>query len=112
MNFDLKYISELLQALLLATLPPLAALVAYYIKLKVNGLVLSLDDDKRRTLKQVVEIAVYAAEQLWKETPGMGEAKKKYVIKIVEEWIARSGLTVDVSMIDAMIEDAVFDILK
>lgn len=52
-----------------------------------------------------VEIAVNAAEQIYKES-GMGEAKKRYVLNFLKS----KGFTVDTVSVDAMIESVVYGI--
>jgi len=53
-------------------------------------------------IQSLINIAVYAAEQLCRE-PGMGEQKKSYVLGFLEE----RGVTYNASAIDTMIEAAV-----
>jgi hypothetical protein len=55
------------------------------------------------TLRNIVEVAVKAAEQ----TIQLGPDKKAYAIKIVEDFLDARGIKVDVSVIEAAIEKAV-----
>jgi len=107
MNFDLKYISELLQALVMATLPVIAGFAANYLKKQTNVLVMSLDVEKQKALKALANGAVIAAEQIYRE--GNGAQKKEYAISVIQASADASGLTFDVAVIEAAIERAVFD---
>lgn len=57
------------------------------------------------TIKMWVDIAVMAAEQLYKGS-GRGAEKKQYVI----EFLTKQGFKVDIAAIDALIESAVFEL--
>lgn len=54
------------------------------------------------TLKQVVNIAVYAAEQIL--GPKMGKDKKAFALDYVKKLLAKFNLTFDETVIDAAIE--------
>lgn len=54
------------------------------------------------TLKQVVNIAVYAAEQVL--GPKMGKDKKAFALDYVKKLLAKFNLTFDETVIDAAIE--------
>lgn len=58
--------------------------------------------EQQATIQAYVNIAVYAAEQIMK-TPGMGEAKKKYVM----DYLWTKNITFNADEIDAVIEAAV-----
>lgn len=60
---------------------------------------------QRQELMEWVQIAVSAAEQLYKGT-GRGQEKKAYVVK----WLLDRGIQVKDKEIDAMIESAVHDL--
>ena len=63
--------------------------------------------EQRTELAAMVKTAVAAAEQIFKGS-GKGTEKKKYVL----EWLYGHGITVDESVIDAMIEAAVYELGK
>jgi LL-H family phage holin len=107
MNFDLKTISELLQALVLAILPVVAGYVALYLKKKTDEVYVSLNQDTKYALGLVVKTAVFAAEQVYGN--GAGAEKKAYAIEVVQKWVDGSGLKIDVSLIEAAIEEAVLE---
>lgn len=64
-------------------------------------------EQQREEINAWVKIAVMAAEQLYKGE-GQGEAKKQYVL----DFLAGKGLTLDMDMINNMIEAAVLEINK
>lgn len=107
MNFDLKLISDLLQALGLATLPVIAWFIASYLKKQGDILVISLDEKTRDNLKWIVRSVVFAAEQMY--GAGNGAEKKAYAIKIVQDWSDGLGLNLDIAVIEAAIEEAVLE---
>ncbi len=103
---DLDYISELVQALLLATLPVLAAQLSAFLFQAYKAKRAELDERQRWMLDQVVGIAVLAAEQIYEN--GDGAEKKAYALNVAEEWIAKRGLTLDLELLNAQIEAAVY----
>ena len=61
-----------------------------------------LSVEQLKTLKQVVNIAVYAAEQLL--GPKMGPDKKAFALDYAKKLLAKFGLTFDEAQVDAAIE--------
>lgn len=60
---------------------------------------------QQQEISDYVQIAVQAAEQIFRES-GKGKDKKAYVL----EWLKERNITVDDSKIDAMIESAVHEL--
>lgn len=58
--------------------------------------------DQIATLKQVVNIAVYAAEQIL--GPKMGKDKKAFALEYAKKLLSKFNLTFDEAAIDAAIE--------
>lgn len=58
---------------------------------------------QQKKIAALVEIAVLAAEQIYKES-GMGQQKKAYVIT----WLREHDVTVDEEKLDALIESTVY----
>lgn len=58
--------------------------------------------EQMATLKQIVNIAVYAAEQIL--GPKMGKDKKAFALDYVKKLLAKFNLTFDEAVIDAAIE--------
>ena len=106
-------LSKVIEAILIAILPPLAvvivsAAVAYAKKL--------WGDLKLRypTVTELIEeaavFAVQAAEQA-----GAAELikdKKEYAIQIAEAWLVANHITTDIDLIDAAIEKAVLELFN
>ena len=107
MNFDLKTISELLQALVLAILPVVAGYAALFLKKKGEEVSANLSGEARYALALVVKTAVFAAEQVYGN--GAGAEKKAYAIEVVQKWVDTSGLKIDISLIEAAVEEAVLE---
>ena len=61
-----------------------------------------LSVEQLATLKQIVNIAVYAAEQLFGAK--MGPDKKKFALEYVKKLLAKLHLTFDEEAVDAAIE--------
>ena len=106
MEFDMTLISELLEALALAVIPVVAYMFSTYLRKHAEIAVMRLDEGQRRNLLTIVEIAVFAAEQVFGD--GFGAEKKEYALGIVQKWVDSTGLVIDVELIDAAIEEAVF----
>jgi hypothetical protein len=62
---------------------------------------------QQETILALVQIAVTAAEQIYKGS-GRGAEKKAYVL----EWLQNRGITVDEAKLDALVEAAVYDLKK
>lgn len=74
----------------------LTVIVAPLIKAKTTA-------QQQAEIQLLVNIAVAAAEQIFVGS-GKGEEKKAYVL----EWLAARGITVDMDVLNAMIEAAVY----
>ena len=62
-----------------------------------------LSTEQEKLLQTMINCAVSAAEQLYKEH-GMGAEKKQYVL----DWLTQNGIDIDDTKLDAMIESAVY----
>lgn len=58
-------------------------------------------------LEQIAPIAVRAAEQA--HLGGLIQDKKTYALEYVEKWLAAQGMTIDLDLISAAIEAAVWE---
>ena len=68
----------------------------------------TLKEDKRyASLVEMVEVAVRAAEQTFKE-PGEGKMKKAEVLTFVTDWLNKQGIAVSDDELDRLIECAVY----
>jgi hypothetical protein len=104
-------LSKVVEAILIATLPPLAvALVSFVIGLaKKAWLEFKLANPLiSEWVETAAEFAVKAAEQA-----GAAELisdKKAYAMQIAETWLIAHNITVDLDLIDAAIEKAVLEL--
>lgn len=67
------------------------------------------EDKKYASLVAMVEVAVKAAEQTFRES-GQGAAKKEEVIKFVSEWMNSKGVTISQEQLSQIIECAVYQL--
>ncbi len=102
-------LSKVLEAVLIALLPPLAvALVGLVVALARKAWMQAKDSFAPQItdlLEDAAKMAVRAAEQA-----GIAELiddKKQYAIQIVELWLEARHVSVDIDLIDAAIEAAV-----
>ena len=65
------------------------------------------EDRKYQNLVEMVEVAVRAAEQTFKES-GQGAAKKEEVMNFVAEWMQSHGVNISSYQLDNLIEAAVY----
>ena len=106
----MELVSKILQAVLEASLPILAAALAAWVSGKVVELFKKLKD-KNPELYEIMKVvsreAVTAAEQVY----GGGEGKKKleYAINFVEKYLSAKGINLDIDIILGYIEAAVKD---
>ena len=69
----------------------------------------NVEDKKYASLVAMVEVAVKAAEQTFRES-GQGAAKKEEVIKFVSEWMTNKGVTISQEQLSQIIECAVYQL--
>ena len=100
MNYDITPIInagiELIMAIALLVLVP--SIKKYYNQ-KFNA-------EEQAGLEKAVEIAVKAAEQIFKAMPKSGEAKKNYVLSLLEE----QGYTINTEEVNALVEAKVIEL--
>ncbi|KPL70109.1 hypothetical protein ADN00_18885 [Ornatilinea apprima] len=109
MKFE-AFLSEFVQQLLLYLLPILAAALASWLIVQVSkGLaeLKSARPDVYQELMWVAKGVVQAAEQAG--AAGLITDKKNYAINIAEKWLAAKGWHIDLDLIDAAVEQAVWD---
>lgn len=103
---DLNYISKLLEAILMATLPVLAGAGVRWLVAQYDVQRAKLSQETQFWLNFAANVAVQAAEQLYAQNDGA--AKKAYAIQVVQGQLDTTGLKIDVAAIEAAIEAAVF----
>lgn len=89
-------ITPIVEALILLVVAFIGCFVIPYIRSKTSV-------SQRQELQAWINIAVQAAEQLYKGQ-GRGAEKKAYVIK----WLEDHGIYIDESQLEVMLESAVF----
>lgn len=106
-------VSKVLEAVLIAILPPLAAaLVAWMLAKAKEGWARAKRWNPTVTdlIEEAAKFAVRAAEQA-----GAAELiadKKAYALQIAEAWLAQRNITTDLDLIDAAIEAAVLELFS
>ena len=106
----MELFSKILQAVLQAALPILAAALASWATGKAIEIFKKLRDknpELYEILKVVSREAVTAAEQVY--GGGEGQQKLKYAINFVEKYLAAKGIKLDIDIILGYIEAAVKD---
>jgi hypothetical protein len=103
---DLVYVGQLLQALILAVVPVLAAAVAKWFVEKARVERARLTNEQQFALDVFIKTAVYAAEQM--QLAGFIGDKLTYATVQVQDWLTSQKIYIDVSEIRARIEAAVF----
>jgi hypothetical protein len=103
-------LSKVLEAVLIALLPPLAvALLSFIIghARKVWAEFKMTSPSTAEYLEAAAQFAVIAAEQLG--IAGLMEEKKSYAIEVAQAYLAQAGVkNIDVALISAAIERAVY----
>lgn len=103
-------LSQVLQAVLIVVLPPLAVFVAKFLQAKAKALweeAKSWSPTITQLIEQAARFAVVAAEQAG--AAKLIEDKKKYAIKIAGEWLLEHGVDVNLDLVSAAIEKAVLE---
>lgn len=106
-------VSKVLEAVLIAILPPLAAaMVAWMVAKAKEGWARAKRWNPTVTdlIEEAAKFAVRAAEQA-----GAAELiadKKAYALQIAESWLAQRNITTDLDLIDAAIEAAVLELFN
>lgn len=62
------------------------------------------NDARYAQMIDMIQVAVTAAEQ----TMQGGAVKKEYVVEFVRDWLAKQGVEIEYSQLDALIESAVY----
>jgi hypothetical protein len=104
-GIDLAYIGQLLQALILATVPVLAGAATRFFVERARLEKAKLGAEQQYALEMFVKIAVYAAEQL--HLSNRIDSKFDYAVVQVQAWCERHGVNLDIGEIRAHIEAAV-----
>jgi hypothetical protein len=106
-------LSKVLEAILIAILPPLAVALVSFVIAKAKEVwarAKQWNPTVTEYIEQAARFAVQAAEQA-----GAAELikdKKEYAIQIAEAWLVANHITTDIDLIDAAIEKAVLELFN
>lgn len=106
----MDFLSDFLQRLALAVIPILAVVLVPLIIAQTRKLWAQAKDangDIAYAVEQAALLAVKAAEQ--SGIAGQVADKKAYALTVAEGWLKAQGITVDLHLIDAAIEAAVYE---
>lgn len=106
-------LSGVLQAVLIAAIPPLVAAGVQWLLAKAKLALAKVAESKpgiMEMLEFAAEFAVKAAEQA--QLGKLIEDKKAYAVGVAEKWLETKGLQVDLDLIEAAIEKAVLEIFN
>jgi len=106
-------LSKVLEAILIAILPPLAVALVSFVVAKAKDVwerAKQWNPTVTQYLEQAAVFAVQAAEQAG--AAALIEDKKQYAIQIAEAWLAANHITTDIDLIDAAIEKAVLELFN
>jgi hypothetical protein len=107
---ELDFLSKFLQEVALGMAPVIAvALIGVLLALfkKLWAQAKEAMPQATDQLEWAATVAVKAAEQAGWVT--LADEKKAYAVDIVEKWLASKGLSIDLDVIDAAVEAAVWD---
>lgn len=106
-------LSKVIEAILIAILPPLAVVLVSVVLAYAKKLWADLKQRYPSVTDLVEEAAVFAVQAA--EQAGAAaliEDKKQYAIQIAEAWLAANHITTDIDLIDAAIEKAVLELFN
>lgn len=106
-------LSKVLEAVLIAILPPLAVALLGLVLAKVRSLWIGAKEyfpTATALLEQAAKFAVDAAEQAG--AAELIEDKKQYALEIAEAWLKARKVDIDLTLVDAAIEAAVLNMGK
>ena len=106
----LTFLSELAEGLLLAFVPVLVSMATAWLYAKMRLAWANFKNENAGpayVIEQVALMAVKAAEQA--KLAELIEDKKSYAVQTAELWLKEKGFNVDLAVIEAAIEAAVYE---
>jgi len=106
-------LSKVIEAILIAILPPLAVVLVSVVLAYAKKLWADLKQRYPSVTDLVEQAAVFAVQAA--EQAGAAELikdKKQYAIQIAEAWLEANHITTDLDLIDAAIEKAVLELFN
>lgn len=104
------FLSELAEGILLAFVPVLVSMITAWLLAKARMAWAQYKEANANyswLLESIAVIAVKAAEQ--SKIAGLIEDKKSYAVQVAQQWLNDKGFSVDLAIIEAAIEAAVFE---
>lgn len=109
-NVWMDFLSKLVEGVLLALAPVMAGYIASWLIAKARmawSEYKAQHVDYAYMLESIARIAVKAAEQA--QIAELIEDKKSYAVQTVQAWLDEKGFKIDLLVIEAAIEAAVYD---
>ena len=106
----IDFLSQLAQGVLLAFVPVLVTLITSFVVAKVKGAWSQFKDEQAGwagIIEELAAIVVKSAEQA--NIAGLIDDKKSYAVQTLQLWLDEKGIKIDIAVIEAAIEAAVFD---
>jgi len=106
-------LSKVIEAILIAILPPLAVVLVSVVLAYAKKLWADLKQRYPSVTDLVEQAAVFAVQAA--EQAGAADLikdKKEYAIQIAEAWLVANHITTDLDLIDAAIEKAVLELFN
>jgi hypothetical protein len=106
-------LSKVIEAILIAILPPLAVVLVSVVLAYAKKLWADLKQRYPSVTDLVEQAAVFAVQAA--EQAGAADLikdKKEYAIQIAEAWLVANHITTDIDLIDAAIEKAVLELFN
>ena len=103
------FLSAFVQLFLVAVIPVLVTAAVAWIKGKFQE-IKEARPDIVRELSWMMPIFVQAAEQA--KVAGLIETKKDYALSLAQEWLKSKGWSLDLFLIEGLIEQAVYDTIN
>lgn len=103
-------LSQVLQAVLIVVLPPVAVFVVKFLEAKIKVLweeAKAWSPTITQLVEQAARFAVVAAEQAG--AAQLIQDKKAYAIKVAGDWLLEHGVDVNLDLVSAAIEKAVLE---
>jgi len=106
LDFASVFLQKFLEIVLPVLATALAGLAIAWITKVISELKSKLTLQQQDLIDMIVQTAVFAAEQAG--LSGFITDKKEYALTIAEKWMAEKGLSIDMHVLDALIEAAVY----
>jgi type II secretory pathway pseudopilin PulG len=107
LDFASAFLQKFLEVVLPVLATALAGLAIAWITKLINDVKARLTEDQEWIINQAIDAAVLAAEQI--DLKGVVIDKKDYALQVAMQWLSLKGIKLNLNILDARIEAAVFD---